>query len=139
VAPYYIPGILRTVLAGTQLYGSSDISEAMGMTVIRLHPQEIAPDPEPEQGQALTVLRALSDPGEDEHPYLIGFLILGHDLMRLYVQRPDQPGIIGADIRLTGTPTALIASLPTLIGEEQYQQPAPDDPHCDLLADLTNW
>jgi len=139
VAPYYIPGILRTVLAGTQLYGSSDISEAMGMTVIRLHPQEITPDPEPEQGQALTVLRALSDPGDDEHPFLIGFLMLGHNLMRLYVQRPDQSGIIGADIRLTDTLTALVASLSNLIGEEQYQQPAPDDPHCDLLADLTHW
>ncbi|KUL24451.1 hypothetical protein [Streptomyces regalis] len=139
VAPYYIPGILRTVLAGTQLYGSSDISEAMGMTLIRLHPEQITPAPEPEQGQALTVLRALSDPGDNEYPFLIGFLMLGHNLMRLYVQRPDQPGIIGADIRLTGTSTALIASLPTLIHEEQYQQPAPDDPHCDLLADLTNW
>ncbi|WP_328884711.1 hypothetical protein [Streptomyces sp. NBC_00299] len=117
--PSYIAGILRTVLAGTQLYGSGDISEAMGMTVIRLHPEKITPDPEPEQGQALTVLRALSDPGDDEHPFLVGFLMLDNSLMRLYVQRPDQPGIIGADIRLTGTTTALIASLPTLIDEEQ--------------------
>jgi hypothetical protein len=139
VAPYYIPGVLRTVLGGTQLYGSSDISEAMGMTVIRLHPERITPDPEPEQGQALTVLRALSDPGDDEHPFLIGFLMLGHNLLRLYVQRPDQPGIIGADIRLTGATTALIAALPSLIEEDQHQQPAPDDPHCDLLVDLTDW
>ncbi|MEU7382783.1 MULTISPECIES: hypothetical protein [unclassified Streptomyces] len=139
VAPYYIPGILRTVLAGTQLYGSSDISEAMGMTVIRLHPEEITPDPEPEQGQALTVLRALSDPGDDEHPFMIGFLMLGHAVLRVYVQRPDRPGIIGADIRLTNAPTALIASLPALIEEEQHQRPAPDDPHCDLLVDLTDW
>ncbi|WP_328876861.1 hypothetical protein [Streptomyces sp. NBC_00299] len=139
VAPYYIPGLLRTVLAGTQLYGSDDISEAMGMTVIHLHPEKITPDPEPDQGQALTALRALSDPGEDEHPFLVGFLMLDNSLMRLYVQRPDQPGIIGADTPLTGAPTALIASLPTLIDEEQYQRPAADDPHCDLLADLTNW
>ncbi|WP_052032627.1 hypothetical protein [Streptomyces viridochromogenes] len=63
----------------------------------------------------------------------------GRDLLRLYVQRPDRPGVIGADIRLTGTPTALIASLPALITEEQHQRPSPDDPHCDLLVDLTNW
>ncbi|MEU1183145.1 hypothetical protein ABZ464_37005 [Streptomyces sp. NPDC005820] len=69
VAPYYIPGFLRTALAGTQLYGSSDVSEAMGMTVIRLRPKEITPDAEPEQGQALTVLRALSDPGDEEAPF----------------------------------------------------------------------
>ncbi|MFK4228118.1 hypothetical protein ACI2LP_34445, partial [Streptomyces sp. NPDC019890] len=51
VAPAYIPGILRTVLAGTQLYSSDDISDAMGMTLIRLRPEKITPDPEPEQGQ----------------------------------------------------------------------------------------
>ncbi|MFH9672907.1 hypothetical protein ACH4L5_11645 [Streptomyces sp. NPDC017405] len=99
VAPYYIPGILRTVLAGTQLYSSSDVSEAMGMTVIRLRPEEITPDPEPEQGQALTVLRALADPNDDENPFLLGFLPLEHHRLRLYVQRPDRPGVIGADTR----------------------------------------
>ncbi|GAA1424875.1 hypothetical protein GCM10009601_30510 [Streptomyces thermospinosisporus] len=139
VAPYYIPGILRTVLKGTQLYSSSDISEAMGMTVVRLRPEEITPDPEPEEGQVLTVVRALSDPGDEENPFLVGFLMCGHAVLRLYVQRPDQPGIIGVDIRLTNAPTALIAALPSLITEEQYQQPAGDDPHCDLLVDLTDW
>ncbi|WP_158812347.1 hypothetical protein [Streptomyces fulvoviolaceus] len=138
VAPAFIPGIMRTVLAGTQYYSSDDISDDMGMTVIRLRPEEITPDPEPEEGRALTVLRALSDPGDDENPFLIGFL-MRDGLMRLYVQRPDRPGIIGADIRLTDTSTALIASLATLIEEEQYQHPAPDDPHCDLLVDLTDW
>ncbi|MFI0192110.1 hypothetical protein ACH4PW_31765 [Streptomyces sp. NPDC017082] len=139
VAPYYIPGILRTVLAGTQLYSSSDIGEAMGMTVIRLRPEEITPDPEPEQGQALTVLRALADPNDDENPFLLGFLSLEHHRLRLYVQRPDLPGVIGADIRLTTAPTALISSLPSLIEEHQYRHPSPDDPHCDFLVDLTNW
>ncbi|MBP5895528.1 hypothetical protein [Streptomyces scabiei] len=104
VAPYYIPGILRTVLAGTQLHSSSDISEAMGMTVIRLRPAELTPDPEPEHGRALTVLRALSSPDGEENPVLIGFLLVGHNLLRLYVQRTDHPGIIGVDTRLTGTP-----------------------------------
>ncbi|MEV6805198.1 hypothetical protein [Streptomyces sp. NPDC051132] len=139
VAPYYIPGILRTVLAGTQLYSSSDVSETMGMTVIRLRPEEITPDPEPEQGQALTVLRALADPNDDENPFLLGFLSLEHHRLRLYVQHPDRPGVIGADIRLTTAPTALISSLPSLIEEDQYRHPSPGDPHCDLLVDLTNW
>ncbi|SOE06509.1 hypothetical protein [Streptomyces sp. Ag109_G2-15] len=139
VAPGYVPGVLRAVLTGTQICSSSDVGEAMGMTLIRLRPQEITPDPEPELGLALTVLRALSEPGDDENPFLIGFLMHGDGLMRLYVQRPDRPGIIGADIRLTNTRTALIASIPALIGEEQHQQPAPDDPHCDLLVDLTDW
>ncbi|MFE9995694.1 hypothetical protein [Streptomyces avermitilis] len=64
----------------------------------------------------------------------------GEGLLRLYVQRPDRLGIIGADIRLTETPpTALIASLPSLVREEQYQRPSQADPHCDLLVDVTNW
>ncbi len=35
---------------------------------------------------------------------VIGFLLLGHSLLRLYVQRTDHPGVIGVDTRLTGTP-----------------------------------
>jgi hypothetical protein len=130
---------MRTVLAGTQLYGASDISEAMGMTVIRLHLEEITPDPEAEYGQTLTVVRALSDSGDEENPFLLGFLMLGHSLLRLYVQRPVRPGAIGVDVRLTDATTALIASLPSLIEEVQHQKPSLDDPHCDLLVDLTNW
>ncbi|MEU8034384.1 hypothetical protein AB0C13_38400 [Streptomyces sp. NPDC049099] len=48
-------------------------------------------------------------------------------------------GYPGVDTRLTSLPTALIASLPTLIQEGECHQPAPDDPHCDLLVDLTDW
>ncbi|MEU2554205.1 hypothetical protein ABZ589_21390 [Streptomyces sp. NPDC013313] len=140
VTPYYIPGMLRTVLTGPQIYSSSDVDEVMGMTLIRLRPQDITPTPETERGEALTVVRALSDPVDDENPFLIGFLMHGDGLIRLYVQRPDRPGIIGVDVRLTGTPTtALLASLPSLIEEEQYRRPATDDPHCDLMVDLTNW
>ncbi|TVL87788.1 hypothetical protein [Streptomyces sp. SAJ15] len=139
VAPAFIPGILRTALAGTQHYSSDDVSTVMGMTLIRLHPEKITPAPEPEQEQALTVLRALTDPGDDENPFLIGFLMKGPNLLRLYVQPPGHSDIVGADIRLTSTPTALIASLPTLIEEAERHQPAPDDPHCDLSVDLTNW
>ncbi|MEU1183146.1 hypothetical protein ABZ464_37010 [Streptomyces sp. NPDC005820] len=50
-------------------------------------------------------------------------------MLRLYVQPPGHPGILGVDIRLTGAPTALIASLPSLIEEEQHQRRSPDDPH----------
>ncbi|WP_149829807.1 hypothetical protein [Streptomyces tailanensis] len=77
MAPAHIPGILRTVLTGTQIYSGDDISDALGMTVIRLHPEGITPALEPEQGQALSVLRALPGPGDDENPFLIGFLMKG--------------------------------------------------------------
>ena len=91
-------------------------------------------------GRVLTAVRALSGPGDDEDPFLIGFLMHGVGLLRLYTQRTDRPGIVGADIRLTDMPaTALMASLPSLVAEDQYRQPSPGDPHCDLLVDLTNW
>ncbi|MEU4150082.1 hypothetical protein [Streptomyces sp. NPDC026659] len=59
--------------------------------------------------------------------------------MRLYVQRPDLPGIAGVDIRLTGAPTALIAAVPSLVEEEQHRRSSAGDPHCDVLVDLTDW
>ena len=139
VAPAHIPRILRTTLAGTQLYSSDDVSKTMGMTLIRLRPENITPAPEPVEGQALNLLRALSDPVDDENPFLIGFLMRGESLLRLYVQRRGHAGIIGADIHLADMLTALIATLPSLIEEEERHQPAPDDPHCDVLVDLTGW
>jgi len=140
VTPYHFPGLLRTVLTGPRIHSGGDVGEAMGMPLVRLCPEEITPDPEPEQGRALTVVHALSGPGDDENPFLIGFLMHGDGLLRLYVQRSDRPGVIGADIRLAETPaTALIASLPSLVEEERYRRPAPEDPHCDLLVDLTDW
>jgi hypothetical protein len=111
----------------------------MGMTVIRLHPEEITPDPEAEYGQTLTVVRASSDPGDEEDPFLFGFLMQGDSLLHLYVQRPDRRGTTGVDVRLTDTTTSLIASLPSLIEEAQHQKQSPDDPPCDVLVDLTNW
>ncbi|MEU8998848.1 hypothetical protein AB0C95_29165 [Streptomyces caniferus] len=57
--------------------------------------------------------------------------------LRLYVQHPGGDGIIGAAIHLADMLTALIASLPSLARKAERYQPAPDDPHCVLLVDLT--
>ncbi|MGW7301862.1 hypothetical protein [Streptomyces sp. NPDC054829] len=141
VAPYWIPGILRTVLTRRGVHAGGGPDEVMGMAVVRLRPEEITPDPEPEQGLALTVLRALSDNPYDDtvSPFLIGFLLREHGLLRLYVRHSDHPDIVGVDLRLTAASTALIASVPSLVGQAQYQRPSPDDPHCALVVDLTDW
>ncbi|WP_060886991.1 hypothetical protein [Streptomyces caniscabiei] len=139
VAPASVPGILRTTLAGTQLYSSGDIGEVMGMTLIRLHPERITPDPESEEERTLGVLRALSGPGDDEDPFLIGFLMRGDGLLRLYVRHPDGTRVIGTDIRPADAVTALVSALPSLVEEDERHRPSPDDPHCDLLVDLTDW
>ncbi|WP_143074891.1 hypothetical protein [Streptomyces mangrovisoli] len=139
VSPDDIPGLLRTVLAGPQLYSSSDVGEAMGMTLLRLRPRDIGPASETEEGRALAFLRSLTGPADDENPFLIGFLLHGESLLRLYVRRPDRPGVIGVDVRVVGPPpTALVAALPSLVAQERHRRPAPDDPHCDLLVDLTD-
>lgn len=59
--------------------------------------------------------------------------------MRFYVRHPDGAGIVGVDIRLSDETTALTASIPSLIEEEERHRPALDDPHCDVLVDLTDW
>ena len=118
---------------------SSDVSDVFGMTLIRLRPEKTTPAREHEEGQALSALLGLSGPGDDEDPFLIGFLMKDGGLMRLYVRHPDGPGLVGVDIRLSDETTALTASIPSLIEEEERHQPALDDPHCDVLVDLTDW
>ncbi|MFJ6725710.1 hypothetical protein ACIQPQ_12405 [Streptomyces sp. NPDC091281] len=140
VSTYALPGLLRAVLTGRRLHSSSDVGEVMGMTLIRLHPERIVADPEPAAGRALTAVRALAEPAADaEDPFLVGFLMRDDGLLRLYVRPTDGPGVLGADVPLAESPsTALLAALPSLVEEPGRLRPSPDDPHCDLLADLTD-
>ncbi|MFH9400704.1 hypothetical protein ACH4JS_13080 [Streptomyces sp. NPDC017638] len=48
-------------------------------------------------------------------------------------------GVIAADVRLGGALTALLAVLPSLLGEENRISQEPDDPHCRYLVDFTDW
>ncbi|MEV6418435.1 hypothetical protein [Streptomyces sp. NPDC051662] len=147
VAPARIPGILRAVMSETRFYGSGDVGDVLGMTLLRLRPEEITPAPEPEEDQALRALLGLGLGGrggggggpDDENPFLIGFLMKDDGLMRVYVQRRGHTRLIGVDIRLTDHTTALTASIPSLVEEEERYRPSLDDPHCDLVVDLTDW
>ncbi|MFE4366803.1 hypothetical protein ACFRMN_00850 [Streptomyces sp. NPDC056835] len=141
VAPARIPGVLRAILSEPQFYGSGDVSDVLGMTLFRLRPEEITPAPEPEEGKALRALLGLGLGGgpDDENPFVIGFLMKDDGLMRVYVERPGHSSLIGVDIRLTDQTTALTASIPSLIEEEERYRPSLDDPHCDLVVDLTDW
>ncbi|MEU6277610.1 hypothetical protein ABZ871_35180 [Streptomyces populi] len=48
VTPYYVPGLLRTVLTGDVVRGHSSggAGDVMGMTLVRLRPEELTPDPD---------------------------------------------------------------------------------------------
>ncbi|MFI8242633.1 hypothetical protein ACIF83_36225 [Streptomyces sp. NPDC085866] len=141
VAPGMVSAFLRSVLSGPQFYSSSDVDEVMGMTLIRLRPEKIGAFEELEGDLALAVLRSLAapPPADEEEPFLIGFLMREQGVMRLYVHSDARPGITGVDISLTGPLTALVGSIPSLLGEEQYIRSAEEDPHCDVLMDLTDW
>lgn len=142
VAPGMVPAFVRSVLSGPQFYSSSDVEEVMGMTLIRLRAAEkIGPVEELEGDLALGVLRSLTAPlpEAEEEPFLIGFLLREDAVMRLYVHSGVHGGVTGVDISLTGPLTALVASIPSLLGEEQYMRSADEDPHCEVLMDLTGW
>jgi hypothetical protein len=51
----------------------------------------------------------------------------------------EVPGVIAADVRPGGALTALLAALPSLLGEEWRTSDTVDDPHCRYLVDLTSW
>ncbi|WP_345582579.1 hypothetical protein [Streptomyces prasinosporus] len=58
--------------------------------------------------------------------------------LRLYVDREEDTTVVAADIRPSGALTAVLAALPSLIGEAGVA-PGDDDPHCSRLVDLTGW
>ncbi|MGW2258145.1 hypothetical protein ACWCXE_09825 [Streptomyces sp. NPDC001780] len=91
--------------------------------------------------QVLRVLRTLAWPFVETppSPALCGFLFTGQDSMRLYLATERADGLSAADVRLTGGLTALLAALPSLIGEEERWVTDMSDPHCVHVADLTTW
>ncbi|MFD8690192.1 hypothetical protein [Streptomyces sp. NPDC059651] len=89
---------------------------------------------------ALRVLRTLAWPFvEAPSPALCGFLFTGQDSMRLYLAVEKADGLIAADVQLTGALTALLAALPSLIGEEEHWVTHTSDPNCVHAVDLTTW
>ena len=137
VAPGWVPLLLRNALARP---AAPTGNRVMGMNFIYLQQSDATWSlEEPAIDQVLRTLRALSDPADEETPFLIGFLLHGASRLRLYVQRQEQPGIIGVDVRLNNTGPAVLGSVMSLLEERQYQHPAGDDPHCEYTLDLTAW
>ncbi|GGV78296.1 hypothetical protein GCM10015535_12880 [Streptomyces gelaticus] len=141
VTAYDVIGILRTLLTGTHLYSSDSVSTLMGMTLVRANLAAVEPaEPTPDDN-ALTILRTIVSPCTEEQPdpRLRGFLFLGQDRLRLYLDTEDVPGVIAADVRPSGAVTALLAALPSLITEEERMVVDSSDPHCSCVVDLTYW
>ncbi|WP_405984774.1 hypothetical protein [Streptomyces sp. NBC_00872] len=136
-----ITGMLRALHTGTRLYSGDSVSTVMGMTLVRVNPAAVDKTAATSDDNALTILRGVACPFTEEQPdpRLRGFLFLQQDLLRLYLDTEDIPGVIAADVRPSGAITALLAALPSLITEEERMTAAGDDPHCSRLVDLTTW
>ncbi len=142
-----VMAVLRTLVTGTHIYSSDHIGQVMGMLLVRVDPAILdAPGPTTDD-RALAVLRCFAQPYTEEkpNPLLCGFCFLGRDRLRLYLdaaQTPGAHGILGfvaVDVRPTSATTALLASLPSLLDEEQYRTNDDSDPHCTHVVDLTDW
>ncbi|MGA4844884.1 hypothetical protein ACOBQB_00780 [Streptomyces sp. G5(2025)] len=139
-----ITAVLRTLVTGTHIYSSDHISQVMGMLLVRADPSALdVPGPTTDD-RALVTLRCFAQPCTEEkpNPLLCGFCFLARDRLRLYLDADNTskaPGFIAVDVRPSHATTALLASLPSLLDEEQYWTNADSDPHCTRVVDLTDW
>ncbi|MFJ1598330.1 hypothetical protein [Streptomyces sp. NPDC088261] len=131
-------GWARTLAAGP---ASGSDASVMGMALVRVDTDTLEPASPSLADQALRVLRTLAWPFVEAppSPALCGFLFTGPDSMRLYLAVEETDGLIAADVRLTGALTALLAALPSLVGEKERWVTDTGDPHCSHTVDLTAW
>ncbi|MEU5688283.1 hypothetical protein DEJ48_38670 [Streptomyces venezuelae] len=136
-----ITALLRTLVTETGIYSSDRISQVMGMLLVRVDPTALEETASTMDDRALGILRCFAQPYTDEkpRPLLRGFCFLDEDRLRLYLTTAEAPGAIAVDVRPANATTALLASLPSLLDEEQYWTDDDSDPHCTHVVNLTDW
>jgi hypothetical protein len=141
VTPHHMLALLRAAHRGTHLYSSSRVEETMGMTVIHLDPSQDPTAKEPAAHRRLSLLTSLTCPATDDLPFLplVGFLPTAPGTVRLYLAPPSAPGIVAADVRLSGPLTAIEAVLPSVLQEKERRRKDKGDPHCWRRVDLRDW
>ncbi|UQW99365.1 hypothetical protein [Streptomyces sp. RerS4] len=138
--PHDVVALLRAVHTGTHIYPSDRVSSVMGMDLYVVDPAHVKEAPFTTDDWTSTLLRCLAHPSEERSPArLRGFLFREGGLLRLYMDSEEVAGVIAADVRPGGALTALLAALPSLLGEEWRTSGSADDPHCRYLVDLTHW
>ncbi|MFJ6484991.1 hypothetical protein ACIQK6_33410 [Streptomyces sp. NPDC091682] len=135
-----VVALLRAVHTGTHVYPSDRVTSVMGMDLYLVDPAQVKEAPFTTDDWAATLLRCLARPSEERpSARLRGFLFRGGGLLRLYMDSDEASGVIAADVQPGGALTALLAALPSLLGEEWRTTDGADDPHCRYLVDLTHW
>lgn len=156
-----IEGTLRQLTAGPQPEPAS--RDGLGIPVVDAGAEAVrfGKDPAYDRSDALhaavSVLSPFSAPpasGPGPELLLGGFLLIGPDTVRLYVDRTDGPAgaagaaaRIGLDVslldrggRVRGGCTALMAALPSLVrGELDQNASEAEDPYCTAVYDFTYW
>ncbi|MFF5210111.1 hypothetical protein [Streptosporangium sp. NPDC000396] len=138
---YDVIALLRAVLSTPRSLGAG-VGAVMGMPLVRVDPAVVEPAENTPDDLTLRVVRTLVHPFTEDRPkpLLLGFLLLGSDRLRLYLESPKAgPGTTAVDLSLSGALTALLTALPSLIDEQYRTRPAGDDPHCARVVDLTDW
>ncbi|MET9098514.1 hypothetical protein [Streptomyces antibioticus] len=101
------------------------------------------PEPGTEQVAAsrlLDLVRSFVTTHVPWKPLFIGAVITGDDRMRLYFRSPERGRTYGVDVLISRTGPGLLGSLvsPAFLANEHLHQPS-DDPHCDVVVDLTDY
>ncbi|MCF3179055.1 hypothetical protein IPZ70_03725 [Streptomyces polychromogenes] len=132
--------VLRAVHIGTHVYPADRVTSVMGMDLYLIDPAQVREAPFTTDDWSATLLRCLAQPAQDRPPpRLRGFLFREGGLLRLNMDSDEMPGVIAADVRPGGALTALLAALPSLLGERgQTSSPGLEDPHCRYVVDLTH-
>ncbi|MDO0914161.1 hypothetical protein QQM39_26015 [Streptomyces sp. DT2A-34] len=102
-----------------------------------------SPDSGTEQtaaGHLLDLVRSFVTTHVSWKPMFIGAVITGDDLMRLYFRSPERDRVYGVDVLISNTGPGLLGSLvsPAFLANENLHAPS-DDPHCDVIVDLTEY
>ncbi|MEU5583078.1 hypothetical protein ABZ791_36395 [Streptomyces huasconensis] len=136
-----ITALLRTLVTGTHIYSSDHITQVMGMVLVRVDPSALDTPVSTTDDRALKILRCFTQPSTEERPspLLRGFCFLDENRLRLYFHAAELPEAVAVDVRPSNATTALLASLPSLLDEEQYWTDDDSDPHCTHVVDLTDW
>lgn len=140
--PATIPGALTRVVSGLQLYSNSQVKDVMGMHQVRLDAEQLPPAPLGEGTQAVEVLRQLTETYEEDEegePFLLGFLMRPAHTLRLYANSPERK-VWGVDVPLPRTGPGLLAAVksPGYLDNPHLHRPS-DDPHADVLIDLSDY
>ncbi|WP_405641113.1 hypothetical protein [Streptomyces uncialis] len=135
-----VVSLLRAVHTGTGLHASDQVTSVMGMDLCLVDPARVEEAPFTDDDWVSTLLRCLVFPPEKQSgARLRGFLFRERGLLRLYMDSDEVPGVTAADVRPGGALTALLAVLPSMLGEEWLVADSAGDPHCDRLVDLSDW